>query len=397
MFREMLLMFGLMLLMVQMISCVDQICRFGQTEICYVSLGHKLSLQMVLDSQQYDATLKHHKTGDTKVDPVCKIKNDKKSSVSSCDLYNNRSDVMISNGSVIIKRVMREDSGTYTLKLIDSTGAETSQELQVNVEAPIGSVNVSINCTSGKRRVFCSSDGDELIFNWTLNGAPQTERNNWIHLDDETSGNISCSVKNNVSHEEKSIILHYCTESTTVSVTSHVTSTLTNSTLASGHGTSLSDSNLTCTQTSGELSSSWKFPAVALIVLGCVTVILVVLFITVYHFYKKKKHHKTTAAAQDGTELIYADMNHIKPNRHNQVKKPDMSPAVDVEYADVGPQTKRKERKEMKDEELQYGEVTFTPAGSNIQQQQQQQHQQRRCKEQDECVYSQIQTHKLKR
>ncbi|XP_057183126.1 uncharacterized protein LOC130549808 isoform X2 [Triplophysa rosa] len=381
--REMLVMFGLLLLMLQMISCVDQTCRFNQTEICYAALGHKLSLQMVPDSQHYDATLKHHKTGDTTVDPTCKIKND---TIKRCDLYVSRSDVLITNGAVITNGVIREDSGKYTLDLYDSTGSVTYKELHVNVEAPIGSVKVSVNCTSGERRVFCSSDGDELIFSWTLNGLPQTEGNDSIGLDDETSGNISCGVKNHVSHGEKSIPLNYCTGSTTVSVTS----ALTNSTPASAHGTSLSDSNLTCTQTSEELSSLWKFLPVGLIVLGCVTGILVVLFITVYHIYKRKKHRKSTAA-QVCVELIYADINHMKPNRDNRVKKADMSPAVDVEYAAVGPQTKRKERKEMKDEELQYGEVTFTPDGSNIQQQQQ-----RRCEEQDECVYSQIQTHKLK-
>ncbi|XP_057183115.1 uncharacterized protein si:zfos-741a10.3 [Triplophysa rosa] len=206
--REMLVMFGLMLLMLQMISCVDQTCRFNQTEICYAALGHKLSLQMVPDSQHYDATLKHHKTGDTTVDPTCKIKND---TIKRCDLYVIRSDVLITNGAVIINGVIREDSGKYTLDLYDSTGSVTYKELHVNVEVP----------------------------------------------------------------------------------------------------------------------------AVGLIVLGCVTVILVVLFITVYHIYKRKKHHKSTAEHQT-------------------------------------------ERKEMKDEELQYGEVTFTPDMSNIQQQQ------RRCKEQDE-------------
>ncbi|XP_056626146.1 uncharacterized protein si:zfos-741a10.3 [Triplophysa dalaica] len=222
MFREMLLMFGLMLLMFQMISCEDQMCRFNQTEICYAVLGHKLSLQMVLDPQHYDATLKHLKTGNKTVDPTCRIKNDKIKE-NMCDLYKSRSDVMISNGAVIINHVIREDSGRYTLVLTDSTGSETSAELQMNV----------------------------------------------------------------------------------------------------------------------------KGPRVVLIVLGCVTVILLVLFITVYHIYKRKKHHKSTAEHQT-------------------------------------------ERKEMKDEEIQYGEVTFTPDKTNIQQQQQQQQQQWRCKEQDECVYSHI-------
>ncbi|KAA0709840.1 hypothetical protein E1301_Tti023463 [Triplophysa tibetana] len=220
MFREMLLMFGLMLLMFQMISCEDQTCRFNQTEICYAVLGHKLSLQMVPESRHYDAQIQHLITGNRTVDPSCRIINDMMKKGKSCDLYMNRSDVTFSNGAVIINHVIREDSGRYTLQLIDSTGSETHAELQVNV----------------------------------------------------------------------------------------------------------------------------KDPHVVLIVLGCVTVILLVLFITVYYIYKRKKHHKSAAEHQT-------------------------------------------ERKEKKDEELQYGEVTFTPDKTNSQQQQQQQ---QRCKEQDECVYSHI-------
>ncbi|KAA0709842.1 hypothetical protein E1301_Tti023461 [Triplophysa tibetana] len=146
-----------------------------------------------------------------------------------------------------------------------------------NHSSPIGSVKVSVNCSSGERRVFCSSDGDELIFSWTLNGLPQTEGNEIFVLDDKTSGNISCGVKNHVSRGEKSITLNYCTESTTVSVTS----SLTNSTLVSTYGTSLSDSNLTSTQT----------PESSLL-----------------------------KSSQAGVELIYADINHMKPNREHQEK-----------------------------------------------------------------------------
>ncbi len=54
--------------------------------------------------------------------------------------------------------------------------------------APIGSVEVSIICSSsGVMGVFCSSDGDPLM-----------------------DGNISCSLKNHVSHEEKTIRLKPC-------------------------------------------------------------------------------------------------------------------------------------------------------------------------------------------
>ncbi|KAA0709841.1 hypothetical protein E1301_Tti023462 [Triplophysa tibetana] len=287
MFREMLLMFGLMLLMFQMISCEDQTCRLNKAEICYAALGHKLSLQMVPESRHYDARIQHLITGNRTVDPSCRIINDMMKKGKNCDLYMNRSNVMISNGAVIINHVIREDSGRYTLQLIDSIGSETHAELQVNVEAPIGSVKVSVNCSSGERRVFCSSDGDELIFSWTLNGLPQTEGNEIFVLDDKTSGNISCGVKNHVSRGEKSITLNYCTESTTVSVTS----SLTNSTLVSTYGTSLSDSNLTSTQTPGELFSLLADSVPVVFVTVWILQMMILLFLLGgFHIYIRNTH-----------------------------------------------------------------------------------------------------------
>ncbi|KAL0175526.1 hypothetical protein M9458_027856, partial [Cirrhinus mrigala] len=48
--------------------------------------------------------------------------------------------------------------------------------------------------------VFCSSEGDQIIYNWTLNGEILEQgpmvRNTTILLDEGTAGNISCSVKN---------------------------------------------------------------------------------------------------------------------------------------------------------------------------------------------------------
>ncbi len=55
-------------------------------------------------------------------------------------------------------------------------------------------------------------------------------------------------------------------------------------------------------------------------------------------------------------------------------------PAAEEEYAMVRPQTKRKKRKVEKEEEVQYGEVTFTPKPAVAPQQ-----------PQEECVYSQVQ------
>ncbi len=77
--------------------------------------------------------------------------------------------------------------------------------------APIGSVEVSIICSSsGVMGVFCSSDGDQLRYSWTLNGDPLMDGNSSIDLDERTDGNISCSVKNHVSHAQKTIRLKPC-------------------------------------------------------------------------------------------------------------------------------------------------------------------------------------------
>nr|XP_055034844.1 uncharacterized protein LOC129422765 isoform X3 [Misgurnus anguillicaudatus] len=322
-FREMLIIFGLMLVLLQTVSCVDWNCSINQTEPCYAALGDKLSLQMALGPYSQLIIQKESLT--------CGIKNDKKSPT-ACNLYSNRSDVIISNGTVIINSVTRADSGRYTLELYDLQAKLIPAVLQVNVEAPIGSVKVSVECISGVRWASCSSEGDSLFFNWTLNGQPLAQENKTkIDLNGETSGNLICSVKNHISHGEKSITVNYCT-----------------------------------------------VPSLLLIGMGSSIVILIVLVITVCYIYKKKQ--AKSAPADGGTELVYADINHDKLNRDNKPKKTEMSSAADVEYAEVASQRKTKKKKG-KEDEVQYGEVSFTPAGRNVQKQH---------TEQDECVYSQI-------
>lgn len=58
----------------------------------------------------------------------------------------------------------------------------------------------------------------------------------------------------------------------------------------------------------------------------------------------------------------------------------DSLTAAEEEYAAVRPQTKRKKRKVEEEEEVQYGEVMFTPKPAVAPQQ-----------PQEECVYSEVQ------
>ncbi|XP_048035690.1 uncharacterized protein LOC125261133 [Megalobrama amblycephala] len=192
----------------QGLKCLEFNCSFHQSDPCYAALGHKLNL---VDTSRYDLKI-HKRINYNPDDPVCRVKNGRIRE-NECYLFNKRPEVSVINGILIINGVIRADSGTYTLSLEDSDGTETSADLQVIVEAPIGSVEVSIICSSsGVMRASCSSDGDLLLFSWTLNGDPLMD-GNIIDLDGGTDGNISCSVKNHVSHRQKTISVKHCPES----------------------------------------------------------------------------------------------------------------------------------------------------------------------------------------
>ncbi|XP_048058738.1 uncharacterized protein LOC125275650 [Megalobrama amblycephala] len=202
----MMLIFGLMLLLLQTAACLEFNCRFNQADPCYAALGHKLNLKMV-DTSKYVLKI-HKRINNNPDDPVCRVVNDR---IRECDLFNNRTEVIVIKGTLIINRVIRADSGNYTLILEVSDGTVTYTDLQVIVEAPIGSVNVSISCSSsGMKSVSCSSDGDQLIYSWTLNGESLMDGNPTIELNEETDGNIICSVKNHVSHGQKNISVKHC-------------------------------------------------------------------------------------------------------------------------------------------------------------------------------------------
>ncbi|KAF4104604.1 hypothetical protein G5714_013935 [Onychostoma macrolepis] len=127
----MMLIFGLMLLL-QTAACLDRFCRFDQSDPCYTALGHTLNLLMVLDTSEYDLKI-IKRINNTQDDPVCRVKNGRMR-MSECDLYNNRPEVIVINGTLIINRVIRADSGNYTLTLDRADGTETSRDLQVIVE-----------------------------------------------------------------------------------------------------------------------------------------------------------------------------------------------------------------------------------------------------------------------
>ncbi len=108
-------------------SGLDRFCWFNQSDPCYAALGHKLSLR---DAIEYKVKIQKNIDNKT-TDPVCSVKNDTKK---DCDLYSNRPEVEVINGTLIINRVIGEDSGNYTVTFSHSSGSQTFTYLQVNVE-----------------------------------------------------------------------------------------------------------------------------------------------------------------------------------------------------------------------------------------------------------------------
>ncbi len=108
-------------------SGLDWFCRFNQSDPCYAALGHKLNL---LNPSKNEIKIQK-KINNSTTDPNCRVKN---GTMRDCDLYRNRTEVTVINETLIINRVIRADSGNYTVIFSLSDGSETSTDLQVNVE-----------------------------------------------------------------------------------------------------------------------------------------------------------------------------------------------------------------------------------------------------------------------
>ncbi|ROL41154.1 hypothetical protein DPX16_2654 [Anabarilius grahami] len=128
------LIFGLMLL--KTAACVEQNCWFNQGGPCYAALGDKLNLlMMVPDGSRYELKIQKSLSS-TEKDPDCSVKNGRIKE-NECDLFNDRPEVSVYNGILIINGVIGADSGNYRLYLINFDGTTTYTNLQVIVEVSV--------------------------------------------------------------------------------------------------------------------------------------------------------------------------------------------------------------------------------------------------------------------
>ncbi|XP_047657150.1 uncharacterized protein LOC113648365 isoform X2 [Tachysurus fulvidraco] len=180
----------------------DHVCRFTQSNQCYVAVGQQLYLQMPLEDEfdlnTTSVILRYRKTQSSPPTP-----------------NHSRWQFVNDSKTMILTSAERNDSGTCTLNIFDVDGrSKGSYTLQVNIEAQVSSVKVSYSClSSGVMKVTCSADGDNLHFSWTsdFNTLPQLENGtSTVTLEQDHQGNITCHVENHVSRDHDTAELHQC-------------------------------------------------------------------------------------------------------------------------------------------------------------------------------------------
>nr|XP_057919447.1 uncharacterized protein LOC131110391 [Doryrhamphus excisus] len=124
------------------------------------------------------------------------------------------------DGMMKIEKLKRTDSANYTIITDDESGTRQVQwTLVLFVEAPVTSVHIAWTCLSqGQQWVSCSSNGgDNLWYKLTLNNQPLEDidlhsghlQTN-VTLKRRVSGQLACTVSNNVGRVLESVRIYPC-------------------------------------------------------------------------------------------------------------------------------------------------------------------------------------------
>ncbi|XP_038547907.1 T-cell surface antigen CD2 isoform X1 [Micropterus salmoides] len=280
------------------------------------------------------------------------------------NVIEDRSSFTPSNGTFRINNLSWTDGGEYTLEIFDSNGKRSEQRtLHLTIQAPVSSVLLVSECLSqGEMRVSCSSEGgDSPQYSWTLDGHTLTDaqllsgnnESNNITLKQDVSGQLVCSVRNNVSSVSKKekistcgFIFINCTinmthisqwvleANNTLCIEPTTTTTPTTVTTAGkdpGKVSIKSSTNITSSNQTPSRDVPWYINNLTIIagVLSAL-VILLVAGVVVVCAHKKKENNKPKEE-EDEQELTYADVRVMqRPGRQMQQKE-----EVEVEYGQV--------------------------------------------------------------
>ncbi|KAL7849835.1 hypothetical protein SRHO_G00191840 [Serrasalmus rhombeus] len=358
---------------------MNPVCRFTQSDPCYGAVGRPLYLQLPSEDE---LDLKKNISGN----PTERIFKFINPNITLNHSVYPRWQFVTDNSTMIISSAEKRNSGRYTLETWDSAGRYRGvYYLQLVIEDVVSSVTVTDSCLSiEKRNVYCSSDGDDVHYNWTFQQTHQlADGNQTLLLEKEAHGSVTCYAQNHVSHEKKTIEIQQCPDPTTVTPSTSPKTSVTQR----GTGTNFTDTEAqtpTHNHTSNRQESLiLRSQHVLLIALGSAVVVLVLLSIIFYVIYRKKQAPKNIGSPQGDGELLYIQVTHKQTGGPDKTGGKAQAQEEDVEYATVVTQPKKKKKQKQAEEEVQYGEVVFNTGGAK--------HQREQPKEQEDCVYSQVQ------
>ncbi|KAL7849848.1 hypothetical protein SRHO_G00191970 [Serrasalmus rhombeus] len=207
---KMLVIFGILLMFTGAsmgLLSMNPVCRFTQSDPCNGAVGRPLYLQLPPEELLF---LKKNINGTLTY--IFRFLNHK--------IRQNHSDYprwqfVTDNRTMIISSAEKRDSGRYTLDTFDSAGRDRGvYHPQLVIEAVVSSVTVTDSCLSiEKRKVYCSSDGDNVHYNWTFQHTHQlADGNQTLLLDKEAVGRVTCYAQNHVSWGHKAIELQQCSD-----------------------------------------------------------------------------------------------------------------------------------------------------------------------------------------
>ncbi|KAL7849842.1 hypothetical protein SRHO_G00191910 [Serrasalmus rhombeus] len=215
----MLVIFGILVMFTEAgvgLLSMNPVCRFTQSDPCYGAVGRPLYLQL---PSEYELLLKKNING-ASTERIFRFINP---NITLNHPDYPRWQFVADNSTMIISSAEKRNSGRYTLDPFDSAGRDRGvYHLQLVIEDVVSSVTVTDSCLSiEKRNVYCSSDGDDVHYNWTFQQTHQlADGSQTLLLDKEVHGSFTCYAQNHVSHGKKTIAIQQCPDPTTVTPTS---------------------------------------------------------------------------------------------------------------------------------------------------------------------------------
>ncbi|XP_045574190.1 uncharacterized protein isoform X1 [Salmo salar] len=210
--------FGLLLILAGVSHGMESSCDAREDGAqCYGALGGTVFLQLITNASGHQFRFWKDPTG-AKTEILTMRRN---ISITKGPIKG-RSEFFINKGIFRIDNTVRNDSDKYCAETFDSNGMSLSgtRRLQLFIEAPVTQAKLSSKCLSlGAMRVSCSSEGDSPQYSWTLDGHPLNnndnsfgEMTNSITLQKGLSGDLNCTIRNNISSVTVSRIILPCPE-----------------------------------------------------------------------------------------------------------------------------------------------------------------------------------------